>query len=184
MGVGACTRLRRCGIAGGLGVWRSRARIHGGRKLQGRGGVGKVGGADGREFGAHGGRIEQAEDWIVVRGRRIRRAGFRINSQGDVYVPDSEEEEDDMETEGAAPVKVAAACSPTAALAMDVDPAVVVAAHGAPATEVSVDSHPGMELAPEVRARLKVVLAGKDPRYHDFFISLYKVMVPALFKSD
>ncbi|CAN6305286.1 unnamed protein product [Urochloa humidicola] len=85
---------------------------------------------------------------------------------------------------GAAAVNVAAACSPTAAVTTDVAPAVVVAAHGAPAMEVSVDNDPGMVLAPEVQARLKAVLAGKDPRHHDFFISLYTVMVPALFKSD
>ncbi|CAN6331899.1 unnamed protein product [Urochloa humidicola] len=135
MAAGGCARLRRGGsrgIAGGLVVRRPRAQIHGGRKLRGRGSIGKVGGADERELGAHGGRIEQAE--------------------GELYAPDSEEEEADMETkdvvaEGAAPVKVA-------------------------------------DLAPEVQARLKVVLAGKDPRYHEFFISLYKVMVPALFKSD
>ncbi|CAN6327223.1 unnamed protein product [Urochloa humidicola] len=162
MAAGGCARLHRGGsrrIAGGLVVRRPRAQIHGGRKLRGRGSIGKVGGAAERELDAHGGRIEQAE--------------------GELYAPDSEEEEADMETkdgvaEGAAPVKVAAACSPSAALATDVGPAVVVAAHGAPAMEVSVYSDLGMELAPEVQARLKVVLAGKDPRYHEFFISLYK----------
>ncbi|CAN6299528.1 unnamed protein product [Urochloa humidicola] len=79
----------------------------------------------------------------------------------------------DVVAKGAAAVNVAAACSPTPAVTTDVAPAVVVAAHGAPAMEVSVDNDPGMVLAPEVQARLKAVLAGKDPRHHDFFISLY-----------
>ncbi|CAO2191567.1 unnamed protein product, partial [Urochloa humidicola] len=81
MAAGGCARLRRGGsrgIAGGLVVRRPRAQIHGGRKLRGRGSIGKVGGADERELGAHGGRIEQAE--------------------GELYAPDSEEEEADMET--------------------------------------------------------------------------------------
>ncbi|CAN6340227.1 unnamed protein product [Urochloa humidicola] len=188
MVAGVCGRLRRGGIEGGLGVQRSRAQIRGGQKLRGCDSVRKLGGADSRELGAHGDRIEQGEGWIVVRGRRIGRAGLRINSQGEVYVPDSEEEEADMETEevaeGAAAMKVATTHSPAAAVARDVDPTVVVSAHGPPATEASVNNDPSMELAPEVQARLKVVLAGKDSRYHDFFISLYKVMVLALFKSD
>ncbi|CAN6217183.1 unnamed protein product [Urochloa humidicola] len=100
------------------------------------------------------------------------------NSQDELYVPDSEEEEADIETEevaeGAATVKVVAVHSPAAAVARGVGPTVVVAAHGPPATEASINSDPSMELAPEVQARLKVVLAGKDSRYHDFFISLYK----------
>ncbi|CAO2166676.1 unnamed protein product [Urochloa humidicola] len=102
----------------------------------------------------------------------IARARFTDMEMGDVVA------------KGVAAVNVAAACSPAAAVTTDVAPAVVVAAHGAPAMEVSVDNDPGMVLAPEVQARLKAVLAGKDPQHHDFFISLYKVMLPALFKSD
>ncbi|CAN6283792.1 unnamed protein product [Urochloa humidicola] len=180
MAAGARGCLRGGEIAGGLWVRRSRSQVRGGRKFGGSGGVRKVGGADSRELGAHGGRIEQGESWIVVRGRRIGRAGLRINSEGEVYVPDSEDEEANMEMEdvvakGVAAVKVAAAHSPAAAVATDVGPTVVVAAHGAPAMELPVDNDPSMVLAPEVQARLKAVLAGKDPRHHDFFISLYKV---------
>ncbi|CAN6361602.1 unnamed protein product [Urochloa humidicola] len=189
MAAGARSFLRGGGIVGRLRVPRSRSQVHGGRKFGGSGGVRKVGGADSRELGAHGGRIEQGKSWILVRGCRIGRAGLRFNNEGEVYVPDSEDEEADMETgyvvaKGAAAMKVATARSPAAAVATDVGPTVVVAAHGAPAMDVSVDNDSGMVLAPEVQVRLKAVLAGKDPRHHDFFISLYKVMVPALFKSD
>ena len=35
--------------------------------------------------------------WIYIRGCRINRAGLRFNSKGDVYVPDSEDDESSVE---------------------------------------------------------------------------------------
>jgi hypothetical protein len=41
-------------------------------------------------------------EWICVRGHRIRRTGrMRVDANGDVYIPDSEDEEGDMKMEGA-----------------------------------------------------------------------------------
>lgn len=40
-------------------------------------------------------------EWICVRGHRIRRTGrMRVDANGDVYIPDSEDEEADMKMEG------------------------------------------------------------------------------------
>jgi hypothetical protein len=78
-------RIPERGIAGGLGSavpsthpWRLRAR--------GSSGVGEVGVDNRRKLGAHKGHIEgcggwnrRGSSWIVVRGRRIRRAGLRID---------------------------------------------------------------------------------------------------------
>jgi hypothetical protein len=69
------------------------------------------------------------------------------------------------------------------ALAMDGAPAMEVAADRSPAMEVAMDGSLAMEVDPEVQARLAAVLADIDPVYHAVFISLYKVMVPAFFKS-
>ncbi|RCV22176.1 hypothetical protein SETIT_4G199700v2 [Setaria italica] len=118
---------------------------------------------------------------IFVHSRRIGRASLRINSQGKVYVPDSEDEDldmkmDDVAVEGAAVVMVPAARSPTVVVVADAD--------GAPGMEAAADEVPDVELAPEVLARLQVVLVGIDPIYHVVFISFYKVMVSAFFKSN
>jgi hypothetical protein len=40
----------------------------------------------------------------------------------------------------------------------------------------------GMDLAPEVAAHLKEVLASMDPIYHEVFISMYKILVPIFFR--
>jgi hypothetical protein len=58
-----------------------------------------------------------------------------------------------------------------------------VAVDGSPVMEVVADEALGVELDPEVQARLAAVLSDIDPVYHATFISLYKVMVPAFFKS-
>ena len=46
---------------------------------------------------------------------------------------------------------------------------------------VAPDDASGMDLAPEVAARLKEVLANMDPIYHEVFISMYKILVPIFF---
>jgi hypothetical protein len=46
---------------------------------------------------------------------------------------------------------------------------------------VSTDKAKEMDLAPEVAARLKEVVANIDPIYHDVFVSMYKVLVPIFF---
>ncbi|CAO2205214.1 unnamed protein product [Urochloa humidicola] len=68
-------------------------RRRGGSKLGGRGG-----GNDDLVLkpGSHSSSVE----WIYVRGYRIRLQGrMRVDANGDVYVPDSEDEEPDMEVE-------------------------------------------------------------------------------------
>jgi hypothetical protein len=46
---------------------------------------------------------------------------------------------------------------------------------------VAPDGASGMDLAPEVAARLKEVLANMDPIYHEVFIGMYKILVPIFF---
>ncbi|KAF8648582.1 hypothetical protein HU200_064625 [Digitaria exilis] len=148
-------------IAGGLATRRWQPHVSGGRKQGSSNGVGEVGGGGhtkrhAREHGieGHGGQIKGEGDWIVVCGCRIQRAGVRINGHGYGHM-----------------------------VAMDGAPAVQVAVDGSTGMEVVVNKAMDEELAPEVQARLERVLAGIDPVYHATFISLYKVMVPALFKS-
>ena len=38
------------------------------------------------------------------------------------------------------------------------------------------------EMHPEVSARMNKLLAQMDPTFHDVFVSMFKVMVPAFFK--
>ena len=158
------------GVAGGLGSRQFHQHIHGGNEL-GRGGDRKLA-VHGGQIDGHGGRLEGEGGWIVVRGWRIGRAGFHINSQGEVFAPDSEDEDamEDVASEGATGMKVDA----EGAAGME------VTANKAPGME----GDPGMELPPEVQARLDKVLAGIDPVYHNVFISFYKVMVPAFFKCN
>ncbi|KAG2627725.1 hypothetical protein PVAP13_3KG262156 [Panicum virgatum] len=143
-------RISGGGVAGGLGSRQFHQHIHGGNEL-GHGGDRKLA-VHGGQIDGHRGRLEGEGGWIVVRGWRIGRAGFHINSQGEVFAPDSEDE-DAMED---------------------------VTANKAPGMEGA----PGVELPPEVQARLDKVLAGIDPVYHNVFISFYKVMVPAFFKCN
>ena len=49
---------------------------------------------------------------------------------------------------------------------------------------VAPDDASGMDLAPEVAARLKEVLANMDPIYHEVFISMYKILVPIFFRPQ
>ncbi|CAN6164036.1 unnamed protein product [Urochloa humidicola] len=183
MARGAHGRFCGRGIASRSEVRRFRAQFRENQKQgDGGSGIGKVGHAGNRKLVARGGQIEQGGDYVVVRGRRIERAGLRINSQGEVYVPDSEEE-DDMEMEDVA-VGLAADGAPGMEVAVDRAPGVEVAAVGRSGLEVSVEGAPGMEFAPDVQAHLDAVLAGIDPMYHDVYISLYKVMVPAFFISN
>jgi hypothetical protein len=46
---------------------------------------------------------------------------------------------------------------------------------------VATDEASRMDLASEVAARLKEVLANMDPIYHEVFISMYKILVPIFF---
>ena len=160
MAAGVHDRISGRGIAGGSRRFHQNIRGH--RVVGGDSGVGEVGGGDRRKLGVHGGRIDghgsqigRERGWNLVRGRRIGRGGFRINSQGDLYAPDSEDED-----------------------------AMEVAAEVAPGMKVAAEAPPAVELPREVQARLEMVLATIDPVYHDVFINLYKVIVPAFFKCN
>jgi len=123
-------RISGGGVAGGLGSRQFHQHIHGGNEL-GRGGDRKLAVHRGQIDG-HGGRLEGEGGWIVVRGWRIGRAGFHINSQGEVFTPDSEDEDamEDVALEGATGMKVDA--------------------EGAAGMEVTANKAPGMEGAPGV----------------------------------
>ncbi|CAN6208745.1 unnamed protein product [Urochloa humidicola] len=117
-------------------------------------------------------------EWVCVRGHRIRLQGrMRVDTNGNVYVPDSEDEEPGMEVEVGG-VKVA-----------DLEGAAVVgdgfdvAAEGGEADGVKVpaDAASGDEMHPKVVARLNMVLAHIDPAFHDIFVDMLKVLVPAFF---
>lgn len=176
MAAGAHDRISGRGITGGHGTRRFRPQIHRGKKLGGGSGVGEVAGGRRRKLGTragriegHGDRIEGNDEWIIVCGHRIRRVGLRINNHGEVYVPDSEDEDVMEDVTSKAPAGME------------------VAAEGATGKEVAADEAARMaseELPPKVQACLEKVLAGMDLVYHNFFISMYKVMVPALFKCN
>ncbi|RCV39020.1 hypothetical protein SETIT_8G189200v2 [Setaria italica] len=140
-------------------------------------------------------------EWICVRGHPVRWVGCMcVDANGDVYIPDSEDEESGMEMEwGAKEVADLGAASVTTggvqmadgvvgdgidvaaeSVAMD---AVEVAAKGGAAdgVELPVDSATAEEMHPELTARLKMLLAHMDPIFHDVFVSMYKVMEPAFF---
>lgn len=145
-------------------------------------------------------------EWICVRGHRIRLRGrMRVAADGDVYVPDSEDEESGVEVEtdgeglvdlGGIPVagnskQIAVGEVPADAIDVAVGASVDVAAEEGTADDVNVagdmrtseEMHPeGEEMHPKVAARLKKVTADMDPAFRDVFISMYKVMVPAFFK--
>ncbi|CAO2174514.1 unnamed protein product [Urochloa humidicola] len=145
MAGGSRGNLRGDEIAGRAGVRRFRLRVRDPRKLGGSGGTEKVGDAGSRKLMARGGQIERDGGSIVVRARRIGRGGFRINSNGHLYAPDSEEEEPNFEMEDRAS-------------------SIEVAADRAPGAEVAVDEALAEEFAPKVQARLEAVLADIDPR--------------------
>jgi len=104
--------------------------IHG-RKLGGGSGTGNAGYDRGSsKLGARGDRNEEGGGCLLVRGRRIRRAGLCINKKGEVCAPDSEEEGSDTEVEYAA-MEGSAATVPA------VEPDAVEAAPGAAAAEAA-----------------------------------------------
>ena len=96
------------------------------------------------------------EAWIYVRGCRIKRSGLRFNSQGDVYVPDSEDDESGAD--------LAPAVAANGAAGADLAPA--VAADGAAGVQlaptVAVDGAAAVEMNPEVAARLAKKVLGED----------------------
>ncbi|CAN6225952.1 unnamed protein product [Urochloa humidicola] len=147
MAGGSRGSLRGDGIAGRAGVCRFRERIRDPRNVGGGGGTEKVGDVGSRKLVARGGQIERDSGSIVVRARRIGRGGFRINSKGHLYAPDSEEEEGQL----------------YAPDSEEEEPDFEME-DGAPSVEVAVDEAPAEKFAPEVQARLEAVLAGIDPR--------------------
>jgi hypothetical protein len=86
------------------------------------------------------------EAWIYVRGCRIRSAGLRFNSQGDVYVPDSEDEEDapEVAADGAASVDLAPAVVVDGSVGVNLAPA------------MATDGAAGVDMAPTVAADVAV----------------------------
>jgi len=92
-----------------------------------------------------------------------------MDVHGALYVPDSEEEDSDMEVE------------PRSAKAED------LAANGSlgvvqAAAKKAAEIVATMKLTPEVQERLQAVLANMDPLFHDEFVSMYKILVPIFFK--
>jgi hypothetical protein len=122
------------------------------------------------------------EPWIYVRGCRIERAGlrFRVNSQGELYVPDSEDEEEALEVSANGPVDVDLApvvaadgaagvdLPPTvgADAASDIDLPPAVAANGAAGVDlvqaVAANGAASVEMTPEVAASLAKKVLGED----------------------
>ena len=128
------------------------------------------------------------EAWIYVRGYRIKRAGLRFNSQGDVYVPDFEDEEEALEVSVNGPVDVDLAPAMATYRATGVDMAPTVAADGAASVEMKPEVAArlakkviGEDRHPEVAALLAKVLCKMEPLYHECFIDMYKVMMPNFF---
>ncbi|KAG2538897.1 hypothetical protein PVAP13_9NG372600 [Panicum virgatum] len=140
---------------------------------------------------------------VDVVKRPIRRGGLRINVHGDLYAPDSEEEELDMEAD-ASPCKIRSADARPCkirrgGLHMDVhgalyvpdseeeDSDMEVAANGSlgvvqAAAKKAAEIVATMKLTPEVQERLQAVLANMDPLFHGEFVSMYKILVPIFFK--
>lgn len=145
---------------------------------------------------------------IFVREGHARRSLLRIDGEGNLYVLDSEDEGSDTEVtvdgvvagEGAMNLHQAGSYDlPVEGhLLVDADGAAVkdlrlegpplVVQNGAAADDlprpslVPTDKAEDMDMAPEVAARLKKVLAKIDPIYHDVFIEMCKVLVPAFFR--
>ncbi|CAL4886619.1 unnamed protein product [Urochloa decumbens] len=142
-------------------------------------------------------------EWICARGYRIRRtACMRVDANGGVYVPDSEDEESSKEVQaggvgiertnlGGASVTADGMLLPDVAVPMG---AVAIGTDGFPAdataegvpsaaaeggtadgVEVVNDVAIGEEMHPKVVARLKALLAHMDPSVRDVFISMLKV---------
>ncbi|RLM65730.1 hypothetical protein C2845_PM16G24980 [Panicum miliaceum] len=127
---------------------------------------------------------------------------MRVAANGDVYVPDSEDEASGMEVESGG-VEVADLGVSADGIAVgpdrvvDVEDGLDAEVEGVPVDAVEVAADGGAtdgvkvaadasgiskEMHPEVAARLKVVLAHMDSAFHDIFVGMYKVMVPAFFK--
>lgn len=129
---------------------------------------------------------------------------LRVNAEGFLYVLDSEEEKSDMEVDadGVSVATKGAATFNGVDLSMEAPPVAgdgsasedlplgpSVVGNGAADEDmplrpplVAMDEAARMDLAPEVAARVKEVLANIDPLYHEFFISMYKILVPILFR--
>lgn len=96
------------------------------------------------------------EEWIYIRGCRIKKAGLRFNSQGDVYVLDSEDEEEALPKArlGASVVDLAPAVAADGAGGVDLAPAVAADEAGSvdlpPA--LAADGAAGVDLPPAVAA--------------------------------
>ncbi|RLN42408.1 hypothetical protein C2845_PM01G15680 [Panicum miliaceum] len=133
------------------------------------------------------------EAWICVCGCRIERAGLRFNSQGDVYVPDSEDEDvgPEVAANGAVDVELAPVVASDRVAGVDltlvdaadgaagVDVAPTVTAAGAASVDVApavaADGVAGVEMNPEVAGRLaKKVL--RDDLHPDVAARLAEVL--------
>jgi hypothetical protein len=179
--------------AGGVVIKHHGGGKHGGRGFRRRAGDASVGqvvissGAD-SEVQQPSNADSASKGWIYVRGHRIQKAGLHIDSHGNVYVPDSEEESGTEEAEVCG-LDVAAGMD----LAMDLTPqvpkavgvelvpagdAVVdgvvdqvpdVATDQAPHEDLPVKGSPvatNKDVPPEVPEELKEVLGNLDPIYH------------------
>ncbi|CAN6209970.1 unnamed protein product [Urochloa humidicola] len=136
------------------------------------------------------------EEWIWVRGHRIRRQGrMRVDSNGNLFVPDSEDEELGMETKASgadvADLRVALVAPDAIAVGADgvMGDGVDVASESIPTDSVNVaaeegdadgvkveeDVGTGEEMHPKVAARLKMLLNHIDPTFRDVFVEMLKI---------
>ncbi|CAL4988087.1 unnamed protein product [Urochloa decumbens] len=170
-------------MAAGRTCLRRRGRIRrrcGGSKLGGRSGGNDDLVLKPSDHGDH----SSCGEWISVRGHRIRLQGrMRVDANGHVYVPDSEDEEPGMEVEAGAVevadlggLNAAADAMQMAAVGVPLD-AITVAAKGGDADGIkaAADTSTSDKLHPEVVARLKMVLPRIDPTFRDIFISMLKL---------
>ena len=146
--------------------------------------------------GGNGGKLNRGDD-------KIQRGGLHINVHGDLYAPDSEEEQLDMEAD-ASPYKIR-----HGRLRTDVhgtlyvpdseeeESDMEVEARSAEAEDLAADGTLGvvqvaakkaaeiaatMKLTPKVQERLQAVLANMDPLFHNEFVNMCKILVPVFFK--
>lgn len=120
---------------------------------------------------------------------------LRLDAEGNLYVLDSEDEDCDMEvaadyvgvaTEGATNENRAGSYDPP----MEGHPMVDTDANEAAVKDLPSEGHPlvigdgaaANNLDPKVADRLKKVLANIDPVDHDVVVSMYKLLVPTLFR--
>ncbi|CAL5012802.1 unnamed protein product [Urochloa decumbens] len=165
------------------------------RRRRGDSKLGGHGGGNDDPVLTPGGR-SHCRDWRCVRGHRSRLQGrMRVAANGDVYVPDSENEESDMEVGGSDVAVSGGATATVDGIAVGGDKDTVdavdvvdVVAESIPADavkvaaergdtdgiKVAVGAASGEKMHPEVVARLEKLLPHIDPSFRDIFVTHVK----------